>query len=78
MANTCGTHTELASNDAIKITRCTCGTVHVTFNACGVTLRLTDDQYRASTIGFKAGVERLDQPTKSVVPPSGTGSTSIN
>ncbi len=36
----CGPHTELASNEATRITRCGCGTVHVTLIGPGVTFRM--------------------------------------
>jgi hypothetical protein len=70
----CGPHVDLASNDAIRITRCSCGTVHVTLLASGVTVRMNADNLRNATIGLKAAVERLDQ----AVIVQGTGSTSIN
>lgn len=70
----CGPHTDLASNDAVKITRCTCGTVHVTLVSSGVTVRMSADVLKNATIGLKAAVERLD----SAVVLSPTGSTSIN
>ncbi len=70
----CGAHVDLASNDAIRITRCPCGTVHVTLLGSGVTVRMNADAMRNATIGLKAAVERLDQ----AVIVQGTGSTSIN
>jgi limonene-1,2-epoxide hydrolase len=71
---TCGPHVDLASNDAIKITRCSCGTVHVTLLSSGVTVRMNADILRNATIGLKAAVERLDQ----AVIIKATGTTSIN
>jgi len=70
----CGPHVDLASNDAIKITRCPCGTVHVTLLSSGVTVRMNADVLKNATIGLKAAVERLEQ---SVIVAS-TGSSSIN
>lgn len=59
----CGQHTELASNDAVRVTRCTCGTLHVTLQANGVTVRLTDASARALAKGLESAIERLDAPT---------------
>lgn len=49
----CGPHVELSSNDAARVTRCTCGTIHVHFNANGLTVRFAPDQFRhiANSIG---------------------------
>jgi hypothetical protein len=58
----CGQHTELASNDAVRITRCTCGTVHVTLQANGVTVRLTGEQLRALGKGIEGALSKVDQP----------------
>jgi hypothetical protein len=70
----CGTHTELASNDAVKITRCTCGTVHVTVNASGVTMRLAPEVFRDFAIGMRAAEVRFSESTEI----ASTGSQSIN
>jgi hypothetical protein len=70
----CGPHVDLASNDAIKITRCPCGTVHVTLIGSGVTVRMSSETMKSATIGLKAAVERLEQ----AVIVSSTGSTTIN
>jgi len=72
--NSCGPHSELSSNDATRVTRCACGTVHVTLNASGVTVRLTPEAFRNIVAGLTAATERMD-----AVPDfSSTGSTSIN
>ncbi len=72
--NACGTHTELMSNNAVRVTRCTCGTVHVTLNASGVTVRMQPDTFRAVAAGLQGGVEKLGSPAEITA----TGSTSIN
>ena len=54
--------------------RCTCGILHVTLLANGVTVRMTAEQLRASQIGFATALEKIDEPVEF----SSTGSTSIN
>lgn len=67
----CGSHTELTSNDAVRVTRCACGTVHVTLLRSGVTVRMPADAFRSIASGLKAAAERLDEGTL-------RGTTSIN
>ena len=67
----CGQHTELATNDAVRITRCGCGTVHVTVHASGVTMRLSPENARNLMQGLRAAFDRPEAPTQ-------LGSTSIN
>jgi hypothetical protein len=71
--STCGQHTELMSNNAVRVTRCTCGTVHVTLNASGVTVRMPADTFRSVAAGFGVAIEKMDK-----VEITATGSTSIN
>lgn len=41
----CGTHTELSSSPAAKITRCACGAVHVHITRSGVSLQLSAEHF---------------------------------
>jgi hypothetical protein len=66
----CGPHVELASNDAVRVTRCPCGTVHVTLQASGVTVRISSDALRGVSSGLKTALDRLEKAQ--------FGSTSIN
>ncbi len=61
----CGEHTELSSNSAVRITRCTCGTVHVTMHQNGVTVRMSPDALRNTWAGLKAAIDRMDEPIPS-------------
>jgi hypothetical protein len=70
-SKTCGQHVELASTDAVRVTRCTCGTVHVTLNASGVTVRVSAETLRAVVKGLEGAVARLDEPAN-------LGTSSIN
>jgi hypothetical protein len=72
--NACGPQTEIAANNVVRVTRCTCGILHVTLLANGVTVRMTAEQLRASSIGFATALEKIDEPVEF----SSTGSTSIN
>jgi hypothetical protein len=57
----CGPHVELVANDAARVTRCTCGTLHVHVHANGVTLRLSPDSFRhvANALGAAANLLSL-------------------
>jgi hypothetical protein len=70
----CGPHTELVSNNAVRVTRCPCGTVHVTFVASGVTLRMQGDTFRQAVAGLRGAADRLETTAEI----TSTGSTSIN
>ncbi|MFO0758950.1 MAG: hypothetical protein U0359_20825 [Byssovorax sp.] len=70
----CGAHTEILNNNAVRVTRCTCGTLHVTLNANGVTLRLSAENFRKIAQSMMAANDKLDEPVEH----SATGSTSIN
>jgi len=67
----CGQHTELASNNSVRVTKCTCGTVHITLLASGVTVRMSADALRGTASGLRAALERMDET-------SALGSTTIN
>jgi hypothetical protein len=70
----CGQHTELMSNNAVRVTRCTCGTLHVTLMASGVTVRMQPDVFRAVAAGLGTAAEKLAEKVEITA----TGSTSIN
>jgi hypothetical protein len=67
----CGPHVELASNDAVRVTRCPCGTVHLTLQASGVTVRMSSEALRGVLGGLKLAVDRADDKSQ-------LGSQSIN
>lgn len=71
----CGQHTELLSNNAVRVTRCTCGTVHVTLIASGVTVRMQADTFRNVVAGLRGAADKLESPVD--IGATG-GSTSIN
>jgi hypothetical protein len=72
MAKTpCGAHVDLASNDSVRITRCGCGTVHLTLLNSGVTVRISAEQMRGVLAGMKNAAERLEDLGRS-------GTTCIN
>jgi len=70
----CGQHTELVSNNAVRVTRCTCGTVHFTLVASGVTVRMPAETFRAVVGGLEGAIEKLETSAEITA----TGSTSIN
>lgn len=69
--NQCGPQTELLSNETVRVTRCGCGTVHVTLIRSGVTVRMPSEAFRSVASGLKAAADRLDES-------AGLGMTSIN
>jgi hypothetical protein len=67
----CGSHTEILSNNTVRVTRCACGTVHVTLIASGVTVRMSGETFRNAASGLKMAADRIDES-------SAFGTTSIN
>jgi len=59
-ASSCGPHTELVSNNTVRVTRCSCGTMHVTLIASGVTVRMNAETFRNVAAGLKLAVDRVD------------------
>lgn len=70
----CGPLTEILENSAVRVARCACGVVHVTFVASGVTMRMPLETFKNVAAGFHASVDKVEPPP--VI--SATGSTSIN
>lgn len=60
-SSNCGTHTELVSNNAVRVTRCACGTVHVTLLGSGVTVRMSAEAFRGVAAGLRGAAERIDE-----------------
>jgi hypothetical protein len=56
----CGPHVELSSNDHARITRCTCGTIHVHLHAQGLTLRMPPEQLRHVANAVSAAQRLID------------------
>lgn len=71
----CGQHTELVSNNAVKVTRCTCGTLHVTINASGVTVRMSPEVFKGFAAGMRAAEVRFTEAQEEI---TATGTTTIN
>ncbi|MEJ7734942.1 MAG: hypothetical protein WKG00_37860 [Polyangiaceae bacterium] len=57
----CGEHVELERNAAVRVTRCPCGTVHVTLFASGVTVRMTTESLRGVAGGLRGALDKLDE-----------------
>jgi hypothetical protein len=72
--STCGPQKEILANDALRVTRCTCGIFHVTLLASGVTIQLKADAFRTIAAGLQAAVDKVDASPEI----TSTGSTSIN
>lgn len=67
----CGPHTDLVSNNTVRVSRCACGTVHLTLLTSGVTVRMSTEAFKAAAAGIKAAAERFDEGAS-------FGMTSIN
>lgn len=65
--NSCGKHTELVVNAAVRITQCSCGTIHATFHANGVTLKLTDDAFKSTTAAFLKASDVLEESAQPAI-----------
>jgi hypothetical protein len=62
----CGKHVDLATNGSVKITQCPCGTLHVTLNASGVTVRMTEETFKAATSAFLAATDKVTGSAENV------------
>ena len=71
----CGPLTEIASNEAVRVARCACGTVHVTLIASGVTIRMPESALRKVATGIDSAIAKIDAAPPTI---SSTGSQSIN
>ena len=56
--NRCGPHAELINNGTVRVTRCTCGTVHMTMIPSGVTVRLSAEHFRLLSSGVRMAADR--------------------
>lgn len=68
----CGPHVELSTNDAARVTRCTCGTVHVHLNAQGLTVRLAPEQLRHVSNALSAAQRLIDLTDQAGAAPAET------
>lgn len=59
--NRCGAHTELINNGTVRVSRCSCGTVHMTMIPTGVTVRLSAEHFRLLCSGVRLAAEKLDE-----------------
>jgi hypothetical protein len=68
----CGRHEELARTTDFRITRCTCGTVHLHVTKGGVTLQLSDtmlaELVNAATAAQRKVEAAIVDPVRSSVP----------
>jgi hypothetical protein len=65
--NACGPHVELTANPGVRVTRCSCGTIHVHLKASGVSLQLDEAQLRHVSNGLAGAVRLLDAAEAEVV-----------
>lgn len=65
--NGCGKHTELANNESVRMTQCPCGTVHVTFMANGVTLRLPESALKNVTRAMMTALDKVEERQQAAI-----------
>jgi hypothetical protein len=63
----CGKHVELVTNDSVRITQCPCGTVHVTFAASGVTLRMNEATLKGATAAFISATDKVGDDARPII-----------
>ncbi|MCU0653887.1 MAG: hypothetical protein MUF64_00890 [Polyangiaceae bacterium] len=65
----CGTHTTIASNEAAKLTQCTCGAYHLSLLKRGLSLQLGADELRkiADTLGLAVRVADVEGRCASLI-----------
>jgi hypothetical protein len=65
--NACGKHSELAANEAVRVTQCPCGSVHVTILANGVTVRVQEAGLKAVTRGLMTALDKIEEAAQASV-----------
>ncbi len=63
----CGRHSQLASNDAAKITQCPCGTVHLHLSASGVSLRLSEEALKNVTRAMMTALDKVEEAEQAAI-----------
>jgi hypothetical protein len=72
--NRCGPHAQIALNDAIKITQCTCGAYHVSLLKRGVSVQIGVAEVRALAEGMGIAVRVADAEARGLALAQGTPS----
>ena len=73
----CGPHTQLVSNENVRISQCPCGTYHVSFAKKGVSIQLGTEEVKALADGMGIALRVADAEARGRSLATGTGS-SIN
>jgi hypothetical protein len=63
----CGKHTELATNESVRVTQCPCGTVHLTLLANGVTVRLPESAVKNLTRAMMLALDKVEERQQAAV-----------
>lgn len=48
-------------NEAVRVTQCPCGTVHVTLMQNGLTVRLTEQSMKSVTRGLMLSLDKIEE-----------------
>jgi hypothetical protein len=59
----CGPHVDVVKTDGVRIARCPCGTLHLTFQRSGVTLQVSQE-YFAEIVQALALAKTLVEPAQ--------------
>ena len=65
----CGPHTTIASNEAVRLSQCTCGAYHLNLLRRGVSLQVTADELRkvADAVGLAVRVADVEGRCASLI-----------
>lgn len=63
----CGKHVQLASNDAVRISQCPCGSVYLTLIANGVTVKLSEEGLKNATRGLMTALDKVEEAAQTAI-----------
>ena len=63
----CGKHVDLVSNGSVRISQCPCGTVHVTLNHSGVTVRMNEETFRTAATAFVTARDKISESARPTI-----------
>lgn len=68
----CGPLVELVKTPSVRVQRCACGMIHMTTFKNGVTMQISEEDFRAIARGLAAAEAELDPPRASSSLPHST------
>jgi hypothetical protein len=71
----CGPHTQISSNEQIRLTQCPCGAYHLNLVKKGVTLQINRDEAKALLEGMTVALRVAEAEDRGRLLAAGNGST---